>query len=108
MEEAIKDSLEEDRIYQSNKGTQRLLYNKSNNNSNKYCKNCQKNNHNTSECRYANRTVDTGQQSKQNKDNNNKTIDNKRSICAYRKKTGHTIEECYKKKNVDARKRKSE
>jgi len=105
LEEAIKDSLEEDRIYQSNKGTQRLLYNKSNNNSsNKYCKNCQKTNHSTSDCKYANRTVDTGQQSKQNKDNNNKTIDNKRPTCAYCKKTGHTLEECYKKKNADARK----
>ncbi|KAL4136407.1 hypothetical protein QTP88_007955 [Uroleucon formosanum] len=102
LEEAIKDSLEEDRIYQSNKGTQRLLHNKSNNNSsNKYCKNCQKTNHNTSECKYTNRTVDTGQQSKQNKD---KTIDNKRTTCGYCKKTGHTLEECYKKKNADARK----
>jgi len=52
LEEAIKDSSEEDRIYQSNKGTQRLLYNKPNNNSsNKYCKNCKKTNHSTSECK---------------------------------------------------------
>jgi len=51
VEEAIKDSLEEDKIYQSNKGTQRVLYNKPNNNgSNKYCKNFQRNNHNTREC----------------------------------------------------------
>lgn len=102
VEEAIKDSLEEDKIYQSNKGTQRLLYNKPNNNSsNKYCKNCQRNNHNTNECRYANRIVDTGQQ---NKGNYGKNTDNKRSICAYCKKTGHTLDECYKKKNADARK----
>ena len=91
LEEAIKDSIEEDK---SNKGKQRLLYNKSNNsNSNKYCKNYRRNNHNTSECRYANRTVDTGQQYKQNKENQTR-----KPTCVYCKKTGHALEECYKKK----------
>lgn len=106
LEEAIKESMEEEKIYQSNKDTQRLLQGKTNtHNSGKYCKHCRKNNHNTNECRYANRGVDTGQQNKQNKDTNyQKNVDTKRPTCAYCKKPGHLLEECYKKKNADARK----
>jgi len=62
LEEAIKASFEEDKIYQSHKDTQIILHNKSNNNSiNKYHKNCKRNNDSTNECRYARRTLDTGQ-----------------------------------------------
>jgi len=106
LEEAIKDSLEEEKIYQSNKGTQRLLNHKPNNiNSGKYCKNCRKTNHNTNECRYGNHNVDTGQQSKQSKGfNNQKNQDTKQVSCIYCKKLGHTIDVCYKKKNADTRK----
>ncbi|KAL4083697.1 hypothetical protein QTP88_029013 [Uroleucon formosanum] len=72
LEEAIKDSLEEEKIYQSNKGTQRLLNNKPNNmNTSKYCKYCRKTNHNTYECRFGNHNVDTGQESKQSRGFNN-------------------------------------
>lgn len=48
LEEAIKASFEEDKMYQSHKDTQKILHNKSDNNSiNKYCKNCKRNNHST-------------------------------------------------------------
>ncbi|KAL4127053.1 hypothetical protein QTP88_011251 [Uroleucon formosanum] len=44
LEDAMKVSLEEEKIFLSNKETRRLFQNKSNANStNKYCKNCQKN-----------------------------------------------------------------
>jgi len=70
-----------------------LLQNKSNANStNKYCKNCQKSNHNTNECRYENRSIDTGQNGKP------KTSNTKQETCAYCKKAGHSIEKCHKKK----------
>jgi len=49
LEEAIEESLEEEKIYQSNKDTQRILQGKSpNNSSGKCCKNSKQNNHNTS------------------------------------------------------------
>lgn len=103
IEEAIKGSLEEDKIFQSNKDAQRLIQNKTNfNSSSKYCKHCKKSNHNTNECKYANRNMDTGQQSKQSKET--KDANHKRAICAYCRKSGHLLEDCYKKKNADARK----
>jgi len=41
LEEAIKESMEEEKIFQSNKDTQRLLQGKTNtHNSGKYCKQC--------------------------------------------------------------------
>ncbi|VVC26736.1 Integrase, catalytic core,Macro domain,Retropepsins,Zinc finger, CCHC-type,Ribonuclease H- [Cinara cedri] len=106
LEEAIKYSLEEEKIYQSNKGTQRLLNNKPNYRyDSKYCKNCRKSNHNTNECRYGNHNVDTGQQNKQSKGFNNQRNQNTKQVsCIYCKKFGHTIEICYKKKNADSRK----
>ncbi|KAE9523814.1 hypothetical protein AGLY_015702 [Aphis glycines] len=81
LEDAMKESLEEEKIFLSNKETRRLLQNKS-----KYCKNCQKNNHNTNECRYANRSIDTGQNSKP------KNSNTKQETCAYCKKAGHSID----------------
>ncbi|KAL4082949.1 hypothetical protein QTP88_029447 [Uroleucon formosanum] len=99
LEDAMKVSLEEEKIFLSNKETRRLFQNKSNANStNKYCKNCQKSNHNTNECRYANRSIDTGQNNKQ------KNSNTKQETCAYCKKSGHTIDKCYKKKGADERK----
>jgi hypothetical protein len=95
----MKVSLEEEKIFLSNKETRRLFQNKSNANStNKYCKNCQKSNHNTNECRYVNRSIDTGQNSKQ------KNSNTKQETCAYCKKASHSIEKCYKKKGADERK----
>lgn len=106
LEEAIKDSLEEEKIFQSNKGTQRLLnYKQNNTNTGKYCKNCQNTNHNTNECRNRNHNSDTGQQIKQSKGfNNQKNQDTKQVSCNYCKKPGHTIEACYKKKIADLKK----
>lgn len=104
LEEAIKDSLEEDKIYQSSIGTQRLLNNRPSHNTNtKYCKNCRRNNHNTSECKYSSRRIDTGQSNKYSNENNNQT-----KYCAYCKKSGHIEAECYKKKNADTKKTKSD
>lgn len=106
LEEAIKDSLEEDKIYQSNVGTQRLLNNRhSHNISTKYCKYCRRNNHNTSECRYPGRRIDTGQSNKYNIENNNQRSENNNQTkhCTYCKKSGHNETECYKKKNTETR-----
>lgn len=104
LEEAIKNSLEEDKIYQSNKDSQKIFHNKSmgNNVINKYCKNCKRNNHSTAECRYARRTIDTGQRSYARQTVSNTNMQSK--FCSYCKIKGHTIEECYKKRNSDARK----
>lgn len=106
LEDAIKESLEEEKIFLSNKETQRLLYNKPNTSSNnKYCKNCQKTNHNTSDCRYASRSIDTGQYNKSSKElRYSKDLNIKYETYAYCKKTGHAIEKCYKKKGADERK----
>lgn len=108
LEEAIKASLEEDKIYQSNKDAQRILHNKSDNNGikNKYCKNCKRNNHDTHECRLTRRTLDTGQRNYTRQTSSNTTT--YPISCAYCKNKGHTIEECYKKKNADAKKTKSD
>lgn len=101
LEEAIKASLEEDKIYQSNRDTQRILHNKSdsNNGNSKYCKNCKRNNHSTNECKYARRTLDTGQRSYTRQTTPNTNVQTK--FCSYCKNKGHTVEECYKKKNAE-------
>lgn len=104
LEEAIKASLEEDKIYQSNKDSQKIFRNKSegNNATNKYCKHCKRNNHSTAECKYARRTIDTGQKSYVRQSISNMNMQS--TFCSYCKNKGHTIEECYKKRNSDARK----
>lgn len=93
-------------MFLSHKETQRLLQGKPfNNSSGKYYKNCRKNNHNTNKCSYMKRSEDTGQRDKQIKGVEYKTNRDSRSkFCGYRKKTNHTVEECYKKKNADTRK----
>ncbi|CAI6372619.1 unnamed protein product [Macrosiphum euphorbiae] len=105
IEEAIKQSLEEEKMYLSNKDAQRLIQNKqSTSSTGKYCKNCHKNNHNTNECKYANRNVDTGQRSKPMKESDYKSNqETKQRTCVYCKKSDHVVDECYKKKNADAR-----
>lgn len=106
LEDAIKESLEEEKIFLSNKETQRLLQNKPNTiSTSKYCKKCQKTNHNTSDCRYINRTVDTGQYKKPSRESDfSRSPNSKYESCSYCKKTGHSIEQCYKKKGADERK----
>jgi len=107
LEEAIKDSLEEDKLYQSNRDTQKLLHNKFDKEGiNKHCKNCNRNNHSTKECRYARRIIDTGQRN-YTRQVTSSTMEQTIS-CSYCKKKGHTLEECYKKKNADARKSKTD
>jgi len=106
IEEAIKQSLEEEKMYLSNKDAQRLIQNKQSTSSiSKYCKNCHKNNHNTNECKYSKRNVDTGQRSRPMKESDYKSNqETKQRNCVYCKKSGHVVDECYKKKNADARK----
>lgn len=108
IEEAIKQSIEEEKMYLSNRDAQRLIQNKqSTSSTSKYCKNCHKNNHNTNECKYSNskRNVDTGQRYRPIKESDHKNNqDTKQINCVYCKKSGHTVDECYKKKNADARK----
>jgi len=105
LEEAIKESIEEEKMFLSNKETQRLIQSKPNN-STKYCKNCRRNNHNTNECRYSSRRIDTGQSYKYSKEKNDQRSEsnNQTKHCAYCKKPGHNEEECYKKKNAETRK----
>lgn len=105
LEDAIKESLEEEKIVLSNKETQRLLQNKSNtNNTNKYFKNCQKTIHNINNCRYAICSIDTGQYNKSSREPNfSKNSTMKYKSCTYCKKTGHSIKECYKKKGANER-----
>lgn len=105
LEEAIKESIEEEKMFLSNKETQRLLQSKPNN-STKYCKNCHRNNHNTNECRYSSRRIDKGQSNKYSKEKNDQRNENNNQTkhCAYCKKSGHNEEECYKKKNAETRK----
>lgn len=108
IEEAIKKSLKEEKIYLSNKDAQRLIQNKqSTSSTSKYCKNCHKNNHNTNECKYSNskRNVDTGQRYRPIKESDHKSNQETKQIyCVYCKKSGHRVDKCYKNKNADARK----
>lgn len=102
IEEAIKESLEEEKIYQSNKGTLRLLQgNPSTSGTSKYCKNCRKTNHNTDDCRYSSRNVDGEQQIQQSRGSSSPKYT---GSCSYCRKTGHRKEDCFKKKNAESRK----
>jgi hypothetical protein len=106
LEEAIKESIEEEKMFLSHKETQRLLQGKPySNNIGKYCRNCRKNNHNTNECKHTKRNEDTGQRDKQTKNAAYRlNRDSKPKFCGFCKKTNHTLEECYRKKNADTRK----
>ena len=54
LEEAINDSLEEEKLLRSSQDTQRLLKNKQGKNMvSKYCSICRRTNHNTTQCRFA-------------------------------------------------------
>ncbi|KAL4136459.1 hypothetical protein QTP88_008007 [Uroleucon formosanum] len=78
LEEAIKDSLEEDRIYQSNKGTLYYITNPITTVATNIVKTVKK-------------LIIT-------------QVNANIPIAQWIQKTGHTLEECYKKKNADARK----
>lgn len=104
LEDAMKASLEEQKIYQSSKETQRILKggNQGRNNNQKYCEVCNRNNHFTNQCRYGNRGQDTGQQyvkSKLHSNPNNKDV--KKITCTYCNKPGHSEDVCYKKKKTN-------
>ncbi|CAI6375515.1 unnamed protein product [Macrosiphum euphorbiae] len=104
LEDAMKASLEEQKIYQSSKETQRILKlgNQCRNNNQKYCEICNRNNHFTNQCRYGNRGQDTGQQNFQSKVHSNlNNKDVKKITCAYCNKPGHSEDICYKKKKTN-------
>lgn len=103
LEEAIKESLEEEKLQESNKEARRLIHNNKpeTKNISKYCSNCRKTNHNTNQCRFAKgggRSQDTGQQERYSERTNIKKIS-----CTYCKANGHTKEDCYKKKRANNR-----
>lgn len=104
LEEAINDSLEEEKLIKSNADTQRLFQNRQEKNwPSKYCTVCHKRNHNTNQCRFAKPNSgpkDTGQSSLQQQTNN--TYVHKIS-CSYCKAKGHIREDCFKKKRADNR-----
>lgn len=105
LEEAIKESLEEEKLLESNRETRRLFQNNNksgSNNGQKYCSICKKNNHNTAQCRFAKEN-----QSKQ--EGNQKTKDTQptgsiqKLTCTYCKAKGHERDDCFKKKKADKR-----
>lgn len=102
LEAAMKASLEEQKIYESTRDTQRIIRGGTQykNINQKSCNICNRNNHMTNQCRYANRNQDTGQQNPQY--TNNKEI--KKKTCTFCNKAGHSENECYKKKNANTNK----
>jgi len=104
LEDAMKASLEEQKIYQSSKETQRILKggNQGRNNNQKYCGICNRNNHFTNQCRYGNHSQDTGQQNIQSKVHSNPSNkDVKKITCTYCNKPGHSEDVCFKKKKTN-------
>lgn len=106
LEDAINDSLEEEKLLKSNLDSQRLLKDKQGRNTvpRYYCSICRRTNHNTAQCRFANSNAsprDTGQK------NYTQSIAPSTSIrtisCSYCKHRGHSIEECFKKRRADNR-----
>ena len=89
---------------------------------NKFCSNCKKNNHWTNECfrnksnnnyKYDNNKYDNNKNyQKQNSDSKKESYsnNNKQSIksCSYCKKTGHIIDDCYKRKNNNNQNRQTQ
>lgn len=93
-------------MYLSNKDAQRLIQNKQSiSSTSECCKNCHKSHHNTNNCKYSKRNVDTAQWCKPMKESDYKSHqETKQRNCVYCEKSGHTVDECFKKKNADARK----
>lgn len=105
LEEAIKESLEEEKLLESNRETRRLFQNNNRTNANtiqKYCSICKKNNHNTSQCRFAKEN-----RYRQNSDQKVKDTQPTGSIqklsCTYCKAKGHERDDCFKKKRMEKR-----
>lgn len=104
IEDAIKDSLEEEKLLKSSLETQRLLQNVG---SSKYCSICRRSNHNTNQCRSAkekHKTQDTGQNDSTQRAGESTT---QKVTCSYCKLKGHTKEVCFKKKKADSRQQSS-
>lgn len=105
LEEAIKESIEEEKLIESNKSARRLLQGNTkqeNGYKPKYCSICHRNNHNTVQCKFSN-----GNKYKQEAEQRNNSPQTTKFIkkvsCSYCKATGHIREECFKKKKADVR-----
>jgi len=105
LHEAIKESLEEEKLLESNKEARRLLQNNSKpriNYKTKYCNICKKNNHSTINYRFA---VENKQKQeitqKPNTTPQPKMV--QKLTCTYCKARGHIKEDCFKKKRVDSK-----
>lgn len=108
LELAIKESLEEERVYKSDKESQRFFNNPKPGGKTRYCSRCKTNTHQTENCRYIKGT----QTGKSNYSNNTQTKTEtasfagwgekkKRTYCNFCKIPGHDITECRKKKRQE-------
>jgi len=104
LEEAIKESLEEEKLLQSNKQARRLFQNnRTGTNSNqKYCSIYRENNHNTVQCRFSGENKQK-QETYHNVNNSQLMKAVKKLTCTYCKATDHENEDYFKKKKADNR-----
>lgn len=110
LEAAIKESLEEERVYRSDKESQRFFSNPKPGGKTKYCNRCKTNTHNTEHCRFikgvpsSRPNTNYTQQSyvKQESPSTSRWGDQKkRSFCNFCKKPGHDISDCRNKKRQE-------
>jgi hypothetical protein len=105
LEEAIKESLEEEKLLESNKEARRLFQysNKPGNTSRKkYCNICHRNNHDTIQCRFS-KDFKQKQESDQKISNLQQTKSVQKISCSYYKAKEHIRDDCFKKKKAEAR-----
>ncbi|KAL4088937.1 hypothetical protein QTP88_024015 [Uroleucon formosanum] len=112
FELAIKESLEEERVYKSNKESQRFFNNPKPGGKTRYCSRCKTNTHQTENCGFIKGT----QTGKHNQSTNTQTKietvshsgegeKKKKSYCIFCKIPGHDIMECREKKRQEGQRR---
>lgn len=103
LEMAIKESLEEERVYKSDKESQRFFGNPKPGGRSKYCSRCKTNTHQTENCRFI-KGIQTYRSPQNNTLNFKRETtptfsgDRKKKYCVYCKKGGHEVNECRNKK----------
>lgn len=107
LELAIKESLEEERVYKSDKESQRFFNNPKPGGKTRYCSRCKTNTHQTENCRFIKGTqTGKGNQSTNTQTKTETTSQSggerkKKSYCNFCKIPGHDITECRKKKKQE-------
>jgi hypothetical protein len=110
LEAAIKESIEEERSYKSDKESQRFFSDQRSGGRSKYCNHCKTNTHYTDNCRNI-KGVPTVKPNKNYTQNTNIKTETastsgwgerkKKSYCNYCKRPGHDINECRSRKKQD-------